>query len=217
MTDSADLIQRSLEWRMARVGYATASKIVDIVKKNKSGAYSSKRQDYFDALVAERMTGQPQDWKEIRSLEERAKLEPEARAWYSLMTGNDVDEVGFIKHPTIEFAGSSPDGLIKKSGGLEIKCLDAKNHLKLFNEKTRDAILEDYLPQVHFNLACTGRKWWDLVSYNKTIREERMRMYRLTIKRDEMIIGMLETSVKDFLAEVDAQIAQLSGNGFRAA
>lgn len=217
MTDPAEMIQRSLEWRLARVGHVTASKVADVVRRNQSGKHSAKRQDYFDALVAERMTSQPQDWKEIRSLEERAKLEPEARAWYSLMTGNDVIEDGFIRHPTIEFAGASPDGLIKKTGGLEIKCLDAKNHLKLFSDSTRAAVLLDYLPQVHFNMACTDRKWWDLISYNKTVQDEGMRMFRLTIKRDEPLIKTLESDVIDFLAEVDARVAALrNGNKARA-
>lgn len=213
MTDSADLVQRSLEWRMARVGHVTASKIADIIRTNQNGKFSARRADYFDLIVAERMTGQPQDWKEIRSLEERAKLEPEARAWYSLMTGNDVAETGFIKHPTIAMAGASPDGLIKKTGGLEIKCLDAKNHIKLFAPETRDAILIDYLPQVHFNMACTGRKWWDLISYNKTMQDEAMRMFRLTIKRDETMIATIETAVIEFLTLVENKIAAIRGNG----
>jgi hypothetical protein len=206
---TADLVQRSDEWRMARVGHVTASKVGHIVKMNQNGKASKKRADYLDLVVAERLTGQPQDWQEIRSLEERAKLEPEARGWYSLMTGNDVDEVGFIKHPTIEFAGASPDGTIRRAGGLEIKCLDAKNHLKLFFANMRDSVLEEYLPQVHFNMACTGRKWWDLISYNKTVREERMRMFRLTIKRDEEVIRLLESAVIDFLAEVDEKVKQI--------
>lgn len=208
--DTERMIQRSVEWRMARCGYVTASKVGDIIRTNKNGKHSADRANYFDLIVAERMTGQPQDWKEIRSLEERSKLEPEARAWYSLMTGNDVDEIGFVKHPTIPFGGCSPDGTIRKTGGLEIKCLDAKNHVKLFSDSTRDAVLLEYLPQVHFNMACTGRKWWDLISYNKTMREERMRMFRLTIKRDEDMIARLEEAVMVFLAEVDRQVEALS-------
>jgi hypothetical protein len=217
MTDTAELVQRSLEWRMARVGHVTASKVGDIVRVKKNGEATADRANYFDLIIAERMTGQPQDWKEIRSLEDRAKLEPEARGWYSLITGNDVDEVGFIKHPTIEMAGCSPDGMIRKTGGLEIKCLDAKNHIKLFSPTTRDTILIDYLPQVHFNLACTGRKWWDFISYNKTMQDEAMRMFHLTIKRDDHIIAKIESAVTAFLAEVENKIAALRGTNIRAA
>lgn len=206
---TAELVQRSLEWRMARVGHLTASKIADIVKMNQNGNHSKRRSDYLDLIVAERLTGQPQDWKEVRSLEDRAKLEPEARGWYSLMTGNDVEEVGFIKHPTIAMAGSSPDGLVRKTGGLEIKVLDAKNHIKLFSETTRNSILVDYLPQVHFNMACTGRKWWDWISYNKTMQDERMRMFLLTIKRDEELITKFESAALEFLAEVERKVAEI--------
>src|SRR6266576_4528300 len=203
-----ELLQRSPEWRQSRAGHVTASKVGDLLKTNRNGAYSAKRANYFDLIVAERVTGKPQDWKEIRSLEERAKLEPAARAWYTLMTGNDVEEVGFIKHPTIEFSGASPDGLLKKSGGLEIKCLDAGNHLKLFSEDTRIAVLTEYLPQVHFGMACTGRKWWDLIAFNPTMPES-MRMFRQTIKRDEKIIAAIELAVREFLAEVDAKVRRI--------
>lgn len=207
-----ELIQRSEAWRMARVGHVTASKVFDLLKTNKGGAYSAKRANYLDFIVAERISGKPQDWKEVRSLAERAKLEPAARAWYALQTGNDVDEVGFIKHPTIEYAGCSPDGLIKKTGGLEIKCLDAGNHLKMFTDER--GMLE-YLPQCHFGMACTGRKWWDFIAFNPTMPED-VRMFRRTIKRDDDLIAKIESAVIEFLAEVDDRIAAIRGNSIRA-
>jgi len=208
MTD--ELVQGTLEWRMARVGFATASRVCDIVKTNQNGKPSSKRAKYLDELVGERLTGKPQDWKEVASLEARKAQEGDARAGYAFLTGLPVVEVGFIKHPVIEWAGCSPDGLVQKSGGIEIKALDAANHFKLFDGRA-DEILDEYLPQVRFNLACcAGRKWWDFVAFHAAAPPE-MKLYikRIERKEHELAISLLESAVKDFLAEVDERVKRI--------
>jgi hypothetical protein len=210
--DTAELEQRSLEWRMARCGAVTASKVSDVIKTINGGkAYSAKRANYLDMIVAERITGKPQDWKEVKSLTDRAEMEPDARACYSFYTGNEVSLVGFVQHPSIERAGASPDGIVRRSGMIEIKCLDAGNHLKLFSGD--DSVMLEYLPQVHFGMACTGRKWCDFVAFNPTMPEE-IKMFRRRIERDEKVIAAIESEVRKFIAEVDTRVAHIfSRNG----
>lgn len=219
MTPTEELEQRSDEWRQARVGCVTASGVGDLVSRNKPkkgqtiGEYSAKRANYFDAIVAERMTGRPQDWKEVWSLTQRSELEPEARDCYTFYTGNEVQLVGFVQHPEIENAGASPDGLITVDGMLEIKCLDPKNHLKLFEGDL--SVMYEYLPQMDFGLACTGRQWCDFLSYCPWMKEERFKSFIQRVPRDEQRISSLETSVREFLAEVDAKVQRIlaTGNG----
>lgn len=206
MIDTTQLEQRSEEWRLARTGSVTASRVADLIKMNKNGSFSAKRAAYFNELVAERITKRPQDWKEIRSLTERAELEPDARACYTFYTGLEVDVVGYVKHPTIENAGASPDGLIGTDGMLEIKCLDAANHVRLLSGD--DSVMFDYLPQVHFGMACTGRLWCDFVAFNPTMPED-MKLYRRRIPRDKDCITGLEAAVKQFLSEVDARVKEI--------
>lgn len=56
------------------------------------------------------------------------ETESMARLQYQRSTGNEVVEVGFHRHPTVDWFGDSPDGIIvdsesgKPLGGLEIKC-----------------------------------------------------------------------------------------------
>lgn len=213
MIDTEGLIQRSDEWRDARCGCVTASSVSDIVARNKPkkgqtvGEYSARRANYFDAIVAERMTGKPQDWKEVWSLTQRSELEPEARDCYSFYSGNEVQLVGFVQHPKIGNAGASPDGLIDADGMLEIKCLDPKNHLKLFEGD--ESIMREYLPQMDFGLACTGRQWCDFLSYCPWMKEERFKSFIQRVPRNEKRIASLEISVEEFLAEVDAKIGRL--------
>lgn len=91
------------------------------------------------------------------------ELEPIARNLYSLESGNEVKEVGFIE-VVGKNAGCSPDGLIGTDGGLEIKSPD---DTKYFDLLVGDAEIESaYIWQVQMNLLITKRKWWDLVIYN---------------------------------------------------
>src|SRR5690349_12409335 len=80
---AAALVQRTRDWYQARCGFATGSRIADVVKKTQKG-WSEKRYNYLYQLVAERLTGNPQGIRFVRSLEERVELEPEARLGYEL-------------------------------------------------------------------------------------------------------------------------------------
>lgn len=206
MIDTTQLEQRSEAWRDARCGSVTASRVADLVKMNQNGKFSAKRATYFNELVAERITKHPQDWKEIRSLTERAELEPDARACYTFYMGLEVDVVGYVKHPVIENAGASPDGTVGQDGMVEIKALDAANHVRLISGD--DSVMFDYLPQVHFGMACTGRKWCDFVAFNPTMPED-MKLYVRRIPRDKDCITQLETAVKQFLTEVDSRVKEI--------
>lgn len=205
--DALNFEQRSIEWRMARVGCVTASKVADIVRTNQNGKFSAKRASYFDMIVAERMTGKPQDWKEVRSLTERADMEPEARACYTFYTGEEVTLVGFIQHPTIENAGASPDGLIGDDGMLEIKVLDPANHVKLLAGD--ESVMHEYLPQMQFGMACAGRAWCDFLSYCPTMKDAALKDFRRRVPRDDKNIAELEFEVERFLACVDEKVQAL--------
>src|SRR5688572_8719913 len=119
--------QRSPEWFAARCGKVTASRIGDMLARTQKG-WGAPRKHYLNALVGERLTGRPSPQRVVASMERRLELEPEARTAYEFYSDNDVTEVGFIDHPTIPFAGCSPDGLIGDDGGLEIKNCDPATH-----------------------------------------------------------------------------------------
>jgi hypothetical protein len=206
--DPRKLIQRSEEWWQYRCGKVTASRLYDVVKLNQNGKPSAKRAAYLNELIGEIITGRPADMKSVRSLDERAALEPEARIAYSWETDNEVEEVGCIPHPTIGRFACSPDGLIRRSGGLEIKSLDAANHLRALEGD--QSIIEEYLPQCNGNLACSGRKWWDLAFYHPYMPAG-MKLKIVRVHRQPETIALLEAEVRNFLAEIDKRIAKVSG------
>jgi hypothetical protein len=72
----------------------------------------------------------------------------------------------------------------------------------------QSVILERYVTQCLWQLACTGRTWCDLVSYDDRLPEP-LRLHVTRIERDDERIGELEAMVVEFLAEVDSTIERL--------
>ncbi|WP_315792344.1 MULTISPECIES: lambda exonuclease family protein [unclassified Bradyrhizobium] len=199
--------QGSPEWHALRCGKVTASKIPDVCARVKSGGYSAMRNNYKAALVLERLTGRPSEGGFTSKDIENGKLrEPDARAEYELRFRCEVEQIGFADHPTIPMAGASADGLVGEDGGVEIKCPIAATHLAYLRA---DVVPSDYLPQITWNLACLPeRKWWDFVSYHPDFPES-MQLFRKRLMRDDKRIAETEAMVRDFLAEVDADVIAL--------
>jgi predicted phage-related endonuclease len=70
------------------------------------------------------------------------------------------------------------------------------------------AIPAKYIPQMDWQLACTGRDWCDFVSYNPEF-PEKMRMFVKRLERDDKRIKELEAMVEVFLDEVQAKVLAL--------
>lgn len=82
-------------------------------------------------------------------------FEARAREEYEVQTGHVAEACGFVCHPTIEWLGASPDGLIDENGLLEIKC----------PQNLPSVIPEKHIIQMQVQLACTGRKWCDYFAW----------------------------------------------------
>lgn len=177
-----------------------------MLKTIRSGAYSTSRRNYAAQLVTERLTGKTHErFYNNEHMEWGKDQEPAAREAYERHTGAQVEEVGVVNHPTIEDALASPDGLIGEDGLLEIKCLLPANHLDLL---MNEDVNEQYVLQMNWQLACTGRKWCDFVSYDPS-QKENMQLFIKRFPRDEKAIGFLEAEVRQFLQEVDEQTKAL--------
>lgn len=200
-----DLIQGSDEWKAARVGSLGASRISDMLAKTKTG-WAASRGNLMADLVAERLTGVPAASFTSSAMQWGIDTEPEACAAYSFRTDADVVEVGLIKHPTIAFAHASPDGLVSDDGLVEIKCPGTKQHIEtLLGEPVSSA----YVAQMNWQMACTGRRYCDFVSYDPRLPEE-MRLFVWRLNRDDTVIAKLEADAAEFLAEVEAKVAALT-------
>lgn len=197
------IIQGTTEWKLLRAGKATASRIKDIIAKTKTG-YSTSRENYLTELVIERFGVISESFINA-AMQHGTETEPYARHEYELRNGVMIDEIDFVNHPTISMAGASPDGLIG-DGLIEIKCPDSKTH---FNYLVANVVPEQYKPQMAWQMACTGAKWCDFVSFDNRVPEG-LQYFEIRYERDDAYIAMLEKEVTSFLDEVSAKHQQLN-------
>lgn len=198
-------VQGTDEWFAERVGKATASRIAEIVAKTKKSEYSVSRWHYLLEKAMERLTGNSADKYTTASMRWGTAMEDDARAAYESATGVLVTQVGMIPHPRIAMAGASPDSLVGDDGLLEIKCPNSAKHIGTLRIKKPSG---EYVTQMQWQLACTGRAWCDFVSYDPRMPDG-LDLFVMRINRDDAMIAMLETEVEAFLAEVDALVVEL--------
>lgn len=198
------LLQGSMEWKKARAGRVTASRIVDIVAKTKSGA-SASRENYMAQLVCERLTGEPSECFVNEAMRWGTEKEPEAKSMYGFITSVDVYPVGMVSHPNIAMASASPDGLVGDVGLIEVKAPQTSTHIATLLGKPID---KKYMMQMHWQMACTGRQWCDFVSFDPRLPPE-MQIEIRRVERDPVVIAELEIEVRKFLGEVADTVERL--------
>jgi len=194
----------SLQDRLDRTGYITGSCIHAVLAKGRNGEESKTRMAYMDALIAERLTGIPQestfsdeytDWG--------TETEPLAIAAYEERTGVKVLECGSIPHPSIDWLSATPDGLIGAEGCVEIKCMKSDNHLRYFNAKPKGA----HSLQIHVEMMVTETFFADYVLYDPTQAPE-WQLSIQRIKRDPAIVARIVAGVRLFIKELDDKMAE---------
>lgn len=197
--------QGTPEWHALRVGKVTASRVADIIRTTKSGI-SASRQRYLGELVAERLTGQPTQSFKSPDMEWGTVTEEQARESYAFLSmAGDLRGVAFVDHPRIAMSGASPDRLVGESGLLEVKSPATHTHIATL---LGAPITPDYITQMQWQMACTGRLWCDWVSFDPRLPED-MRLFVKRVGRDDKRIGELEAEVEDFLAEVSDTVDRL--------
>lgn len=200
--DNIQVIEQGSDaWHELRRGKVTASRVADILAKTKTGP-SASRQNYLIELALQRITKTIQPSYTNDAMAWGTATEPQARVAYEVKTGNFVDQVPFIDHPTIEWFGCSPDGLVDKDGLLEIKCPNSATHWEYFKSKEPP---KKYFIQMQAQMAVTGAKWCDFVSFDPRM-PERSQLLIVNVPRDPEFILYMEAEIKIFLDEVEAEV-----------
>ena len=199
------MLQGTPEWLQARCGRVTASRVADVVARTKIG-WGAARATYMGQLLAERLTGQPQESFVSPAMRWGSACEDQARAAYEYWTDQDVASVGFVSHPSIAMSGASPDGLVGEDGLVELKCPTTVTHI---DTVIGDEVPPKHLHQIHWQLACTGRQWCDFVSFDPRLPET-LHIFIRRMHRDDGLIAELEAQVTAFLHELDMRIMALS-------
>lgn len=205
--------QGSPEWLAARKGCITGSRFKDAREKLAKGGPSKAQLQYAMDTARERVGGTVPPKFANAAMRTGTEQEPHARMHYEAITGNLVQEVGFITTDDGLF-GLSPDGLIGDDGVLEVKTMVSSD--TLFTA-VADGDLSAYIDQCNGYLWMLGRQWVDLVLWAPDLESIGLQMTIHRITRDEAAIESLEADLLAFAGRVDGYEAALRSAAKRAA
>lgn len=201
--------QRTPEWYAARAGRVTSSKADAVLAKPRDGkGEKGVRADYKLQLVTERLTGRAQEDGFINEHIQRGiDLEPAAAGHYEAVTGEILQECGFLLLNGWE-VGCSPDRYVHNFRGIVgFKCPKSTTHIDYLK---RRRLPPEYVPQATHEMWVTDAEFYDFCSYDDRLPEGlqflHVRIERVELKSE---IEAYEHEVKRFLAEVDAEVQAL--------
>ena len=195
------------EWLHIRLGKVTASGVADVLAKTKSGV-SASRGNYLIKLALQRITGEIEDGFTSDAMQWGIDNEAQARVAYEITSGNFVDQVGFVEHPSINWFGCSPDGLVSNNGLVEIKCPNSATHWSYIRAGEPPT---KYYIQMQAQMACTEREWCDFVSFDPRM-PDRSKLFIKRVMREDDYIAEMEAEVKKFLDEVAVEVNLMKGS-----
>jgi len=193
-------------WTRERVGHLTASNMAKAVSFLKNGNESAERRKLKVQILAERMADAAVDHFVTDDMQWGLDCEQSAKEAYAKLTGRRLTDGGFVRHRSIEFFGASPDSFVEHDGLLETKCPRTETHVSYI---LAGVVPEDYKPQMLAQLACSGRRWCDFVSFDPRITDEKRRVFLRRFEPTPEEIAAIEDAARRFLAEVDDMWEQL--------
>lgn len=194
-----DIEQGSEEWKLCRSGKVTASMVTDIFAEGTG----KSRENAMADMVQEILTGKPVESFSNFHTQRGQENEPAGRIAYEAFAGDEVQTVGFVDHPSIQFYGASPDGFRwdgGKLGGLELKNRTAAIHIQVLNGKS---IPKRDMDQMTAQMDCCEFEWIDYCSYNLDF-PGKMGLVVRRVWRDaamEKSIQERRIKIKDFIEE----------------
>lgn len=159
------VVQGSEEWYDQRRGMVTASVVKELVTPTLKIAANMGSRSLANKLVAERITGYTEPEYLSSEMIRGMQDEPIARAWYIEHRARAETTVpGFITrwYGGRYQIGYSPDGVVGKTGLIEIKSRDQKHHLATI---LADEVPGEFMAQIQTGLLVTGRRWCDFISW----------------------------------------------------
>lgn len=196
-------LQRTDEWKAARLGKVTASRFGAVMTQaKKAGAVSATAKSYMYELITELITGESKQL-ENDALDHGTEYETDAIMEYEEATMSEVIDSDFVDYfGDIELfrgmVGGSPDGLVGKDKIIEAKCpYNSVIHTTYMIER---AIPKAYYAQMQGNLWLTGRTVCDFISFDPRVKNG-TRLAIIKVDRDEEYIAKLQGALAGFINE----------------
>lgn len=196
-----DCIQGSEDWWEAKLGFVSASNFHKVLnKKTGRGLYMRK-------VAAERLTGLREESYKNDFMEVGSETEAEARKYYETVNSCEVKQVGFVMRD--EWIGGSPDGLVGKTGIIEIKCPLSSTHIETILSGKMPTV---HIPQVQGLLWVTERKYCDFISFDSRVLSRPI--FCVRVERDVEYFKTLAGEVGIFVKELKEMIKNIDKNDF---
>lgn len=208
-----DVAQRTPEWFALRAGKLTGSAAKHILAKGRSGGEAVGRRDLRFKLIAERLSGQPQEDTYVNAaMQWGIDHEAEAVAAYEAARSCFVEAIGFCEHDSLP-AGTSPDGFVGEAGILSVKCPKTSTHVQYLRDGLEPS---EHAAQNTHELWLTGRQWIDFVSYDPRLPDG-LRLFILRVTRTPKDLDQYAQDAQDFLSEVAHEYQGVQSLAFREA
>jgi len=172
-------------------------------EQHEHGVTIKSTKSVFPKLIAQ-VFARPADLSQTPmtyAMERGTQMEDEARMYFEIETGIDVEEVGFVTNTELgDNVGASPDGMVNnREGLLEIKCPMADAHVKYLLDWK---LPTEYKNQVHMQMAVTGAEYCWFMSYCPNFKP-----MLLQISRNEYTENMRE-ALFDLSSQLEDEITQ---------
>jgi len=192
--------QLSEEWFKEKAGKPSASKTDRIITR--TGVPSKQQNGYLYELASEVITGVYTNSYQSKAMADGIEKEAGTRMLYEFIYDVEVEQVGMIYPDESKKYLVSPDGLIGREYGLELKNVLPKT--QVYYLLNPDKLLDEYFVQVQTALLVTGFDRWDLMS-----NCDGMKPLILTINRDEAFLKKLSEELDKFCLELSMVINKL--------
>ncbi len=189
--------QGDAAWLAIKAGKLSGSRFsAAMARHKKTGVPNKPRRDLVAELRRELQTGVLTPMEANEYMQHGTRCEPIACALYEFISGHEVQHVAWIPHPTLDFVGFSPDGLLGDDGMIEIKspALEPRHTRTVDSGKCPD----DYYAQVQGGLWVTGRKWCKFLSFWEPTHD----LCDVHVVRDDEYISRLADECASVWAEV---------------
>lgn len=193
--------QGSVDWSVARSGIPTASELDALVTTLGKVRTGDMPRTYLHKKITEAWLGGPLASLNVWDVTQGEILEEYAKPAFTLETGLELEQVGFITDDAGR-VGCSPDGIVTdKNWGVEIKSPRVETHVGYL---LNGIVPPDYVVQVQASLYVTGFEKWYFFSFCR-----RMPPLILEVYPDKAMQTAIGEALAGFLERFDEGMAKL--------
>lgn len=195
-----DIPQLSDDWFEYKAFAPSASNFDKIITTK--GEPSKQREAYLYKLAGCRVIGRTEETYTSWSMQRGIDIESEARKFFELIMGVDVEQVGLIFKDKDKKACCSPDGLLNdRKDGLEIKCPEMHTHVKYLLD---NKLPTTYFQQVQGSLYVCNLDKWLFMSYYPELPP-----LIVEVGRDEKFIFALNNEIERFCEDLEKMVEEI--------